>query len=476
MPFVYKISRHILSATLAVFLCISTSNAQDFPSGKIIDTVQCREDPTQSYALYLPSSFDSTRSWPVMFIFDPAARGSLPLKTFMRSAEQFGYILACSNNSRNGPREIVMNAAAAMMQDIRSGYPVNEDRLYTSGFSGGSRAALSIAVTSNKIAGVIGCGAGMSQNPEYQPTESAGFGYVGIVGRKDMNYLEHQDLKTALDELGIRNELVIFEGNHQWPPDEMIFEAFLWLEVMGMEKGIIPADSTVTDLAFQHFRIRVNDLWEDRQSIEARNICLQLEKSLDSHQDINQIHDQRMVIEGSSLYHEQLKNRDVWLKKERSVLSELLSGFSQLHGTRLEVSSSVNPAVKDVDWWRKQIKTLKKGSQKSNAQEKMVHARLLNFVWANMAETAFEYERRSDLEMAKRLTKIWLMAQPGQVWPNWYMAKLYALTGNKKASMDHLEAAYEFGMTERSSIEKVEFTILKEEKRYLELLGKINGD
>jgi len=476
MPLIFTVSRYIVLTAFAAFLCISTSIAQDFPSGKIIDTVQCREDPTQSYALYLPSSFDSTRSWPVMFIFDPAARGSLPLKTFMGSAEQFGNILACSNNSRNGPWEIVMDAAAAMMQDIRSRYPVNEHRLYTSGFSGGSRAALSIAVTSNKIAGVIGCGAGMSHHQEYQPTENAGFNYLGIVGRKDMNYLEHHDLKTTFDELGIRNELVIFEGSHQWPPDETIFEAFLWLEVMGMEKGIIPADSTVIDLAFQHFRIRVNDLWEDQQSIEARNICLQLEKSLDSHQDINQIHDQRMVIEGSSLYHEQLKNRDVWLKEERFILSELLSGFSELHATRLEISSSVNPAVKDADWWRKQIKTLKKGSQKSNTQEQMVNARLLNFVYANMAETAFQYERRSDLEMAKRLTEIWLMAQPDQVWPNWYMAKIYALTGNKKASLDHLEAAYEFGMTGRSSIEKVEFSILKEEKRYQELLGKLNGD
>ena len=78
--------------------------------------------------------------------------------------------------------------------------------------------------------------------------------------------------------------------------------------------------------------------------------------------------------------------------------------------------------------------------------------------------------------MAQRLTKIWLMAQPDQVWPNWYMAKLYSLTGNKKDALGHLEKAYELGMSKPASIGNDEFSILKEEKRYRELLDKLKGD
>jgi hypothetical protein len=56
----------------------------------------------QSYALYLPSTYQPGRRWPVLFVFDPGARGANGVQHFQAAAEQFGYIVACSNNSRNG--------------------------------------------------------------------------------------------------------------------------------------------------------------------------------------------------------------------------------------------------------------------------------------------------------------------------------------------------------------------------------------
>src|SRR5664279_505910 len=76
---------------------------QNLPLGSILERVICSSQPDQSYSLYLPSNYTSDRSWPIVYSFDPAARGKIPVELQKEGAERFGYILAASNNSRNGP-------------------------------------------------------------------------------------------------------------------------------------------------------------------------------------------------------------------------------------------------------------------------------------------------------------------------------------------------------------------------------------
>ena len=75
-------------ALIASFgLCAGVA-AQDIPRGEIVDRVVSRDDDAQSYALYLPSSYDPAGTWPVIYCFDPAARGRDPRRahSFIRSA------------------------------------------------------------------------------------------------------------------------------------------------------------------------------------------------------------------------------------------------------------------------------------------------------------------------------------------------------------------------------------------------------
>ncbi|HKQ93218.1 MAG TPA: hypothetical protein VJZ77_21330, partial [Blastocatellia bacterium] len=79
------------------------ARAQELPVGKIIERVVCLKDAGQSYALYLPSNYTTDRRWPVIYAFDPAARGLRPVERFKDAAEKYGYIIVGSNNSRNFP-------------------------------------------------------------------------------------------------------------------------------------------------------------------------------------------------------------------------------------------------------------------------------------------------------------------------------------------------------------------------------------
>ena len=92
--------------------------------GAILDDVKCEADPSQSYALYVPSNYTPDRAWPVIFAFDPGARGHVPVERYQAAAETYGYIVAGSNNSRNGSWAGSNAAVQAMTTDIPPGCPV----------------------------------------------------------------------------------------------------------------------------------------------------------------------------------------------------------------------------------------------------------------------------------------------------------------------------------------------------------------
>src|SRR5262245_31514191 len=76
--------------------------------------VVCSSNPWESYALYLPLNFSTNRQWPIVYVFDPLARGEAAAEVVRPAAEKFGYIVAASNNSKNGLEGGSREAAIAM--------------------------------------------------------------------------------------------------------------------------------------------------------------------------------------------------------------------------------------------------------------------------------------------------------------------------------------------------------------------------
>lgn len=221
--------------TLFLLLSAAALPAEDQFRGTIVDPVVCLQDPGQSYALYLPSRYDARRAWPVIYCFDPGGRGAVPVALFREGAEKYGYILAGSNNSRNGPWEVIMKAARALGLDTRARLAIDDGRIYAAGFSGGARVASGLGkIISIPLSGVIGCGAGL---PEWlTPGDVRNVPWFGTVGIQDFNYREMQELDRELRRQGTPCLLRVFQGRHAWPPKKLALEAISWLEkqVAGM--------------------------------------------------------------------------------------------------------------------------------------------------------------------------------------------------------------------------------------------------
>ena len=244
-----RLSAAIAIALLGITLCQEHAGAQpvrEFPTGTIIPVVVTKAEPDQTYALYLPSSYDARRTWPVIYAFDAAARGQLPLECFRESAEKYGYIVVGSNISRNGPMLPSLRAGLAMMRDTLDRFSVDERRLYATGFSGGARAAGTMAqVQQGRIAGVIGCAAGFPEKA--QPTAQTPFAFCGTIGNEDFNWVEMNRLDRTLASLGKAHRLLRFSGGHTWPPKDVAMAAVEWLEIQAMKAGTRPKDAALIE-------------------------------------------------------------------------------------------------------------------------------------------------------------------------------------------------------------------------------------
>ncbi len=223
------------AASLFLLLALTCSAAaQEFPTGKVIEQVATRKDNKQSYAFYLPTTYTPSKRFPIIYAFDPGARGALPVERFREAAEKYGYIVVGSNNSRNGPGVPLSEIISALLEDTQTRLAIDTNRVYTTGFSGGARVAGLIAFSlKGQVAGVIGCGAGFPT--QAKPAKDLPFAYYGIAGSDDFNLTEVRQLTRTLDSLGATVHFAVFEGDHDWPPAAFCTEAVEWMELQAMK-------------------------------------------------------------------------------------------------------------------------------------------------------------------------------------------------------------------------------------------------
>jgi hypothetical protein len=236
---------------LLAMVVSGAASAQELPRGEIVNDVPCQRSPSQSYALYLPSYFNPSRPWPVILTFDGSGRGREGVARYRAAAEKYGFVVAGSNNSRNGPWNVGLEAAAAMIADIKGRFPVDARRIYTAGMSGGARVAIMVAQNSSAIAGVLASSAGYST--AFHTSER--FPLFGSAGTEDFNYREMQVVDRLMTS---PHRVEIFEGGHTWLPVEMATSGIEWMEIQAMKNGLRPRDEALIADLFSKRLARAN--------------------------------------------------------------------------------------------------------------------------------------------------------------------------------------------------------------------------
>jgi hypothetical protein len=218
-----------------------------FPPGALIDKTASIADPSQHYAIFVPSSYDPNDIWPVIFLMDPRGRALVPMERFRALDEQRGYILVSSYDTRSDVDfDPNTRALRAMVTDVDTFLSVDDSRFYLGGLSGTARSAWFHArFLRGSVAGVISFGAGGL--PGEPPSDNDSFAFFGAAGITDFNYEELRTLAADLQRGRIPARLTVFDGGHQWGPLEVCAEAVDWMEIQAMRTGLKSPDAAIID-------------------------------------------------------------------------------------------------------------------------------------------------------------------------------------------------------------------------------------
>lgn len=193
---------------------VAQSPTPPFPRGELVPKVVARDRADQTYALYLPKAYDGKRRWPLLLAFCPGADGPGAVTRHQRAAETYGWIVAGSNVSKNGPSEPNEAAARVMLADVRARLSIDDTRLYACGISGGACVANWIAQSGvAEFAGVFLHARGDFTQVPKGPGKTF---YLLAPGTTDFNLDESVRYLVSAEKVGATAVLDVQPGGHEW--------------------------------------------------------------------------------------------------------------------------------------------------------------------------------------------------------------------------------------------------------------------
>ncbi len=432
-------------ALMSLVASVVPSPAQVLETGKILPAVQCDAHPDQSYALYLPSNYSPERRWPIVLSSDPAARGTVPLELQKSAAEDLGYILAASNNSRNGPWKPRFEATEAMLSDVQARVSIDNRRVYFAGFSGGARVSSQIALFCKCAAGLLLSGAGFSGRQS--PPADSRLPVFSAVGTLDFNYSEMIPLQDSLVKAGYPHWLRIFEGAHQWPPPEVMEEALAWFRILAMKTQREPRDLNFVEAQFSKSLARANSFEQSGDLLSAWREYLQIAATYDAFLDVGSIRAKAEGLGEEKVVREAAKRERKQFEEQSGLTDDILS--------RLAASPEHEENSLETDQeLREQIIRLRQNAEQEKRPDKStVYKRALAGVFVGAMESGNTLLDGKKFTQAIRVYDSATQAKPDSQWAWQQLAVARALAGQRKETIFALRRARALA-ADRAAFEK----------------------
>ena len=344
--------------------------------GLVVDSLQVNDSIADTYALYLPKNFDSSRSWPVLFVFDMKGRGKQSISMFLEPAEKEGYILAASNNVHDS-LSIAKNVLATgrMITSVATLFQIDRNRVYTAGFSGGARLASLIPTFIKNVKGVISCGASVTNIEVLDPKKP--FHFIGIVGTEDFNYPEMESLEKILNKKRFPNQLLVFEGGAQWPSSKYLSKALEIFTLSAMAKGHIPKDSLYVAQSYKANLNTMNRFLNAQNSVLAYGFLEEMIDIYRPHMDLEVLRNRAKQMKKDKLYRTQNRAQvNVFFKE--SLIKEDYAYYLE--------EDVLTYNYNNLGWWNFQMEELAKYDKSANRYERQMGKRLLEYLNALIAD------------------------------------------------------------------------------------------
>jgi len=440
----------VLAGSAASAQTKPNSTATPLPAGQVIGKDYCIADPTQSYALYLPFRYSPAKIWPIIYAFDPGARGKVPVELYKDTAEKYCYILSSSNKSKNFQANVASAAAQAMWDDTHLRLRLDPRRIYVMGFSGGARVATTLAIRCAQcgIAGVISHGAGYPASLSPSPKDP--FAYLAFIGNKDFNWPELMELRRRKEAWAAPFRLITYSGDHQWAPPDLFDQGAAWLQLKAMQTGTLSPDTAFVDQLFARTQKEADGAVQRKDAIAQLGAYRSLVSDFDGLKDVGPYQAKLSALKHSTELKQAEKKEQQAIGQQLAATQELSSKLAQLGEVDLEAQVALRTTIADG---MTALQT--KAEHARDPETRLVLLRAFAALWAQGIEAGqreLKVEKRSST--AEVYFQLLSSVTPDQPWPVLLLAETHALQGDKKRALKDLREAIKRGLKRPESIEE----------------------
>lgn len=384
---------------LALGIVIScTAQQLTLKKGVILDSLAVNDSIPETFSLYLPSSFEMASTWPVLFVFDMKGRGKRSLSMFRAAAEEEGYILAASNNIRDSI-QISENILVTnrMINAVVSILPIQKNRVYAGGFSSGGRFSTLMPTFIKGIRGVVACGASVA-NTEVLNSRNP-YHFIGVVGNADYNYTDMLAVEKVLNRIKFPNQLIVFEGGHEWPPAEYLVKAFEVFTMAAMAKGHIPKDNSFVEENYKKDLAHINRLYTAKKPLLADNLLDEMLEIYRPFKATDSIKDSKKTLRKSKLFKTKNRSQNTIFFKE---------GFIKEDYNYYLGEDVLTYNYNNLGWWKYQMEELEKFHKNPDPLQQQMGKRLEGYINALVADN-IDIIKATEPVDAEALNFLWML-------------------------------------------------------------------
>ena len=435
------------------------------PAGQIVD-VTCEGDSTQSYALYLPSTYVASKPWPVIYFFDPGGRGRRPLELYGDLGEKYGFVMAGSNNSRNfSPDQ--SHSVNAIWLDTHRRFAIDSHLTYVSGFSGGARVAglMALSCPQCQIAGVIAHGAGYPSNRGEAKDKLL---YFFAVGDQDFNWSEVVMVRRDREDNGLPYRVRVFSGTHQWAPVPVMEDAIEWMTLRAMQSGDRPRETAFIDQQLRRAQTDAEDAEKKNDTIAELNAYRSLVADFAGLKDTSDAEKKLASLKKSAALKAALKSEHEEMEEQSSLEQEVSAKLHNYMSGRADDEVTLgNTIVQEMRQFNDQAEHSK------NEVKRLVARRAFGGVWVSVIETGQQELAARHFDRAEACFEL-MSKVSDNPWPVLLLADTYASQGKKKEAIRELKEAVRRGLKDAEVIESDDrLQVLKTDPEFQKLVQSL---
>jgi pimeloyl-ACP methyl ester carboxylesterase len=367
---------------------------------------------------------------PILYLFDSHGKGSFPVSRYKTLADTYGFILVCSNDSKNGNDYITSDHIwLALTGDTRARLAIDTSRIYACGFSGGAKVAGYVAIMHPEVKGVILNGAGL---PDGAPVDNFEFDVTLLTGEGDLNMTDMEALDNRLDSTRTRHRILFFDGKHEWAPLGTMNTALAGIQLDAMHRGLIPKDEGFISRYVSESRARFDTDRAATEWIAAEREC---------------------VVSISFL--EGLSGEVAWFKQSAASVADNPSYKRLRDAQRTMVSQEQNAKdgyMEHFDrpenaYWSGVIDSLSRAGSVGGLRGAMAQ-RLTAFLSLEFYTYSSHLVNSRDDEAARYFTDLYKRVDPTNSEAWFLSATLYARSGQRALAEDELKKAVALGFND----------------------------